>query len=402
MKKLLLLVPVLLLGLGWLFYRQKSVPPEVPFARVTRETLISTLATNGKVEPVEWVAILAERSGIVEALRAERGARVQRGAPLAELSAGDARAELAAAEQRRGQAEAALQILQRGGRASDLAAIEGETARVRMELDTARKEQASLARLADKQAATRQEVIEAGRRVQAAELQLQELAAKRAALVDQADQAAAKARLEEAVTAVETARRHLEKAIIRAPIDGVVYETQARLGSFLNPGDPVAKVGRIDKVRVRVYVDEPELGRVAAGMPVAITWDALQGRRWQGTVEKLPSEITALGARQVGEVICVIDNPGRDLLPGTNVNAEIRSRVAEHVLAIPREALRREGSEPGVYVLQGDKIAWRKIAIGISSITRTEVLQGLTEGEAVALPTDAALAVGASVRPVFR
>jgi len=403
MKKLLwLLVLVLLLALGWLMYRRGSAPPEVPFARVTRGTLVSTLVTNGKVEPVEWVSVLAERSGVVRTLRAERGARVQRGDVLVELGVEDTQADLAAAEARAAQARAELRLFEAGGRASERAALASETANARMDLEVARKERDALARLVEKQAGTRQELTEAARRVERAELQLSELDKRRAALVDSSDRAVAEAKLREAETVIARARVQLEKAAIRSPISGVVYETEVRVGSFLSPGQAVAKVGRTDKVRVRLYVDEPELGRVAPAMPVAITWDALQGRQWQGTVERMPAEVTALGSRQVGEVISVIGNPGGELLPGTNVNAEIRSREAAGALSIPREALRREAGQTGVFLLQGDRVAWRKVAIGISSITRIQVTQGLAEGDAVALPTDAPLAVGAPVRPVFR
>ncbi|MFB3779420.1 MAG: efflux RND transporter periplasmic adaptor subunit [Bryobacteraceae bacterium] len=403
MKKLLVvLLAGLIVAAGLLLYRERNRPPEVPFARAVRETLVSALVTNGKVEPVEWLAALAERAGVVEVFRAERGRRVSRGDVLLELDAAEARTELAAAEARVAEARAALQLFERGGRAAELAGLEGDRERARMELEAARKDHASLERLAARQAATRQEVDEAARRMESAELRLRDLAKRASALADPSDRAAAEARLREAETAVELARRRLEKAVVRAPASGVIYETQARPGSFLNPGDAIAKVGRIDRVRVRVYVDEPELGRVAPGMSVTITWDGLQGRRWQGTVERMPAEITALGTRQVGEVVCAIDNPGSELLPGANVNAEIRSRVADNALSIPREALRRRGDDAGVLLLQGGRVAWRKIRTGISSVTRTEVLEGLAEGDAVALPTETALTDGAPVRAVFR
>jgi len=38
----------------------------------------------------------------------------------------------------------------------------------------------------------------------------------------------------------------------------------------------------VERLRVRVFVDEPELGRVQEGQPVTIGWDALPGRAWQG------------------------------------------------------------------------------------------------------------------------
>ncbi len=402
MKKLLLLLPVLALALAGWMYSRRIAPLPVPFAKASRETLISTLITNGKVEPLEWAPVLAERTGVIETLRVHVGSRVARGDVVAELSAQDAKSDLIAAEARLGQARAELQVLNQGGRASDLATLDGDVAVARAELAAAEKDRAALDRLAEKQAATKQEAADAARRVERAQLQIQVLEKKRAALVGQADKVSAQAKVVESETAVEVARRRLDQAAVRAPIGGVVYDIGARAGAYLNPGDQVAKVGQTDKVRVRVYVDEPELGRVAAGMPVAITWDALPGRQWHGVVERMPSEIAALGSRQVGEVACVIENPGRELPPGANVNAEIRSRVAQGALSIPREALHRQGSEAGVFLLQGQRIVWRKVTLGLSTIDRAQVLEGLAEGDAVALPSDATLTNGAAVNPVLR
>ncbi len=403
MKKLLaLLVPAVLLWPGWLLYRQRTARPEVPFTRVVRETLVSAVVTNGRVEPVEWAPVVAERSGVLRTLRAVQGARVARGEVVAELGVEDARAGLAAVEARAAQVRAELRLLEQGGRASDLAALASEADAARLELETARKDRDSLARLVEKQAAPRHELIGAERRIQRAELQLADLARRRAALVDAADRAAAEARLREAEAAMDRARLQLEQASIRSPISGVIYQTEVREGDFVSAGQVLARAGRTEKVRVRVYVDEPELGRVAPGMPVSITWDALQGRRWEGLVERMPTEVAALGSRQVGEVLCVIGNPGGELPPGANVNAEIRSSQAAGALSIPREALRREGVRTGVFLLDGDRVVWRPVAVGISSVTRIQVAEGLAEGDAVALPTEAPLAGGLPVRAVFR
>ena len=109
----------------------------------------------------------------------------------------------------------------------------------------------------------------------------------------------------------------------------------------MNPGDPVAKVGKLDRVRVTVYVDEPDMGKVHKGEAVIITWDALPGHRWKGEVDKLPTQVVPLGTRQVGEVGCVIENPDRDLLPNANINADIQAAVVPGALVLPKEAFRR-------------------------------------------------------------
>jgi len=233
------------------------------------------------------------------------------------------------------------------------------------------------------------------------ELAIAGLEKRRTSLVAKTDVAAAQARLRDAEVALELAQQRVAQSVVRAPISGVVYGLAVRSGAYLNIGDLVANVGRMDRLRVRVYVDEPELGRVAEGQPVTITWQALPGRRWQGAVARKPTSIEALGSRQVGEVLCTIENPGRELIPGTNVDAEIRTAVVENALVIPRETLRHDANGDYVLVLQGDTVDRRPVKPGTSSVTLVQVSEGLSESDAVALPSDIALKPGDRVTAVM-
>ena len=174
-----------------------------------------------------------------------------------------------------------------------------------------------------KNAATQAELTTARNAARQAQQQIDSLERRRSALVSQPDLRAAEARVAEAQAGVSAASRRLSQTLVRSPISGTVYSLDVKAGSYIEPGAPVAKVGKLDRVRVAVYVDEPELGRVAKGMPVTISWDALPGRTWKGEVESVPLQVVPLGTRQVGEVVCVIENSDRSLIPGTNVNAEI-------------------------------------------------------------------------------
>ena len=208
--------------------------------------------------------------------------------------------------------------------------------------------------------------------------------------------------MQQAESAAAVAQTNLDLNVIRAPMDGTVYDFDLKQGSYVNPGDPIAKVGRLDRVRVTVYVDEPDLGRVRPGELVVITWDALPGHQWRGKVDKLPAQIVPLGTRQVGEVGCVIENPDRDLLANANINADIQATVVENAIAIPKEAIRRQGSDTGVLTLDGDRVVWRKVTLGISTYTKSQVISGLKDGDAVALPLEKPIQSGARVRPVFQ
>jgi HlyD family secretion protein len=393
----LVLVVVAALAL-WIF-KVKSEPPKIGFASATRETLIDMLATNGKAEPAEWVAVRSEVEGAVERVAVQKGQSVAKGAVLAQLDATAARADLSAAEARIEQTRAELSVIQAGGRASDIAEIDGSLAKARLELRGAQREAESLQRLIDKQAATPYEMAAVKERIAQAQVQIASLEQRKAALVPKTDRIVAQARLHDAEVAADLARRRAAQSTIVSPLAGVVYSLEARVGAFLSPGGAVASVGKLDRMKVLVYVDEPELGRVRAGMPVVITWDARPGKQWAGTVDKVPTEIMTLGTRQVGEVVCMVDNPGQELLPGTNVNAAIRSQVVENALTIPKETLRRENNQSGVLLLDGDHLTWRPVKLGASSVTRIQVLEGLKDGDRLALPTDRPIKSGDTVQP---
>jgi multidrug efflux pump subunit AcrA (membrane-fusion protein) len=399
MKRLLWLLPLIAIG-GLLYWieKRRSAPPIVPFTEARRERLVSLLRTNGKVEPVEWAGVRAGREGLVSRIPVSKGDTVAAGAVLAEIDASETHTELAAAEAKVTEAKAQLEILLAGGRLREIAEINGQIERARVDLEAARKDLDALTRLVEKKAATAHSRDQAAERVRQISTEINTLEKRRNSLVSPQDRTAAEARVRESENAVQLARRRLDLSIIHAPMAGMVYQIDVRKGDYVRPGDPVAHMGRLERVKVFVLVDEPELGSVRKGLPVTITWDALAGKQWSGEVDRLPTHIVALGSRQVGEVICLIDNADRALLPGTNVNAEIRLHVVENALTIPKESLRREHNETGVFVLEGSKLAFRKLRLGAASITRLEVVEGLRDGDRVALPADFPLTDGLVVR----
>ena len=385
----------------WKLEDQRGRPPQIAFARALRENISSLVSTNGKVEPVESGAARAERSGAVKRILIQHGQHVESGQTLVELDSSDAQAELKTAEARQAAIRAELQILSQGGRAADRAAIDTAIDKARLELKIAQDNYATAVRLRDKKAGTEIEVRTSKEAVDRAQAQIQALQQQRASLVTPADHGGAEARLDEAKTAAQLAEARIRMSVVKAPISGMVYQFDLKPGAYLNAGDLVASIGRMDHVHVKVYVDEPDLGRVLKGMPVTITWDALPGRQWKGTVDRTPTEIVTMGARQVGEVTCDIKNPDMDLKPGTNVNAIILSETVENAITIPKEAIHREKGQTGVYLLEGDHIRWRTITQGVNNTTRTQVKE-LKDGDAVALPSEKPLKDGAVVEPVVQ
>ena len=394
MKKwLVLLLAIAAAVIGWGFLR-KNAPLKVTFTQVKRQKLVSTLPTNGKAEPIEWQPVRVETSGVVARLAVQEGQTVAKDAVLAEMRDPALQADIDAAQAKVEESRANLAALEAGGRPADLAEIDNSLARDRFDLQKAQNDLAVLRRLEQKSAATPFDVQTASDKVRQLEIAIAGLEKRRTSLVARPDVDAAKARLQDAESALDLARRRAAQSVVRAPMAGEVYGLAVRQGAYLNTGDLVANIGRLDRLRVRVYVDEPLLGRVAEGDPVTIRWEALPGKEWKGTVVHMPTSIQPLGSRQVGEVICIIENPGRDLIPGTNIDAEIRSAVVDNALVIPKEALHHDAGGDYVLLRQGDTVQRRAVKTGNSTVTLVQITEGLAEGDQVAMPGSAALKSG--------
>ena len=76
-------------GGAWYAVTLRNQPPELAFAHVVRESITSSVPTNGKVEPIEWAEARTERPGPVEKILVQRGALVAQGASLIELDSSE-------------------------------------------------------------------------------------------------------------------------------------------------------------------------------------------------------------------------------------------------------------------------------------------------------------------------
>ncbi|MEZ5403544.1 MAG: efflux RND transporter periplasmic adaptor subunit [Bryobacteraceae bacterium] len=387
----------LLGGIVWLALRDDP-PAEVNFARVYRGRLVSRLVTNGRIEAGEAVMVSMPRDGRIVRVAVKEGARVAAGGAIAQLDTSDLQTELAAARARLAEAKDAVRLAGSGPGRTARAEIDAAIERSRRDRDDAAAKIPGLERLVAKEAAPRSELSQMRERVRALDLEIEGLRKRRESTPPDSSREPAEARVRESEAAISEFEGRLAQSTVRTREGGVVYELTIRNPGVARAGETIARVGKVDPVKALIYVDEPELGRVTTGMAVRITWDGQPNREWTAAVTRMPSQIVALNSRQVGEVECEVANADGMLLPGANVNAELVTKVSEGVLLAPTGAIRRAGSETGVWVLSGERIEWRAVTIGGSSATETEIISGVSDGESVALGAYDSLRAGDRVR----
>jgi len=404
-----ILVFLLLAGIvAFLLVRLSGRQPVAKISATTpvRRNIVASISSNGKVEPIAPVAVRAQLDTFVTKLHISEGQSVKKGQLLLELNVKDAASQLAAAKARLLRAQDDLRVAIAGGRKDEAARINGDLAKAQAERDRLQRNHDSLTRLLAEGAATQDELTANDLSLEKMHAEVNKLAAAKKEFDRQAnlDESRSSLAVQQAQSEVAALEDKVQQGRIRAAIDGTLYAMPVHEGDFVKVGDLLAEMADLHKVRVRAFIDEPEMGALEPDEPVKITWDALPNRVWEGKTEIIPKQVVARGLRNVGELLCSVGNDKLELLPNTNVNVRINLKERRNVLSVTRGAVETENSQRYVFVVQDgvgqSRLERRLIQVGIADATNYEVVSGLREGEVVALPGDVELHDGMRVRVV--
>lgn len=191
---------------------------------------------------------------------------------------------------------------------------------------------------------------------------------------------------------------NLERTTIEAPISGVLNELPLEIGELAAPGDVVAQIVVIDRVKVVVNVPERDIDYLRVGD----TAEILVGPE-QRTV--VPGEITFISAMadratNTTRVEITVDNHDRQLRSGRIVRARLTRRVLEDALMIPLEAVIPLERGYVVYVVQGEQAERREVELGLLRGSAVQVTDGLVAGDRLIVKGHRYVAPGQQVQVV--
>ncbi len=353
-----------------------------------RAELVSTVSTNGLVEPVRNFPFYCPLATTVRSIAVQQGDHVRAGQTLMQLDDVTARARVATAESGLRGAEVNLEAIRQGGTLEERQSLTSNVTRAQLDLAQARRELASLEKLQATGAASTSEVDASRQRVSLAEDGLHTLEARQRTRYAPSELQRAMAAVADAEANLAAARVVLEKTTVRATGDGTVYSIVVSTNDFVEEGKLLLQMANLDEVRVRSYFDEPEIGRLAVGQKIRIVWDARPGHEWHGHIVQVPSTIVTYGTRNVGEVLVAIDrdlsDPKDGLLPETHVTVTVTTSSAPNTLTVPREALHSEDGKPYVFRVVGGSLERTPVTIGTPNLTQVPIASGLSDGDVVA------------------
>jgi len=379
-----------------------QTPLKVRAVAVLRGPIRSLVSTNGKVEPIQNFEAHAPIGTTVKRLLVKEGDHVRKGQLLLQLDDDDIRTQAAHAQAQIKAAQANQSALKTGGTQEEVLTLNAQLIKARAARDVAQRNLDAFHRLQQQGAASPGEVRHAEETLQSAQADVTLLEQKQKDRYSAPEVASTEAQAASAQAAYDDAVNALGKSSVRAPFDGVVYSLPVKPGAFVQTGDLLLQEADLSHILVRAFVDEPDIGRLQTGEKVEVTWDAVPGRIWTGTVNSVPSTVKPRGNRNVGETTCLIDNQDLRLLPNINVGVTIVAAEHNNVLTLQRDAMHVDDTTPYVFRIVGDRLKRQTIAFSLQNLTRVEITSGLSEGDTVALPAEEPkpLADGAPVKVV--
>ena len=386
------LAVITLAAVGWggsrMFGSSANIP-DSQLANVERGTMLRSVVATGKIEPITKVEIKSKANGIIEALPVEIDQRVEAGQVLVELDKANLMAHVRE-----------LRATLLAARAAELGAqAQFEKSRVEAEgpdVEFARRTHERATSLFQQKLIAQSELDQARTNIDLAENR--QKAAQSQLAIAKARVSEAAANVAQTQAAADRAEEELTNATIRAPIRGTILARDVEVGSpvssILNMGaaaTPVVTMGDISKVFVRGKVDETEIGNLRLDQPARITVETFKDRTFQGKV----TQISPMGVERDNvtnfEVRVSIDNPGNQLKANMTANAEIVLEERPNSLIVPEAAISYDAKRnASVDLLDRSARTGRRrvpIKVGISNGTRTQVLEGLKEGDKVVLPS---------------
>jgi HlyD family secretion protein len=354
---------------------------------IERGDIARSVVATGKVQPLAKVELKSKASGIVKQIFVNYADSVRKGQVLVELdkeeleaAMREARASLVAAQAAEQSAEATYERIKVEAEGPDVKFLKAS-----MERAHKLHEDGLIA----------QAVLEDSEKAYQLALNRQTVALRNIS-VSRAELARAKAQVAQAQATLERAEEDLRNSTIVSPMDGLVLSRDVEVGdavsSILILGSQatlVMTLGDVSEVYVKGKVDEADIGKVYLGQPARIVVESFKDKKFEGKVTRISPMGVEKDNVTTFEVRVSIQNPTGELKANMTANAEILLEEKHNVLLIPEAAVvydRERHTTVEIPDPKADK-GRRKLTVklGISNGVKTEVLDGLREGQQVIL-----------------
>ncbi len=205
--------------------------------------------------------------------------------------------------------------------------------------------------------------------------------------------------MEMAEAALQTARKQLRDTEVKSPIPGVVAQRYIELGTAVMPGDRIAKVIDLSRVKISVGIAETGIGDIRAGQKVSVIADGAPGERFDGTIYTMAPEAD-VSTRTFPVEILVPNDSRMSLRAGMAAQVRIITATIDDALMVPQDALLGEGAERFVYRIEAGSAHRADVRTGRSQGNNVLITDGLNPGDRIVVVGHRQLSDGVKIKIV--
>ena len=353
--------------------KETSPPKQVKVVRVIDTPLERTTAALGSLVAFDQATISVKVPGRLRSITVDLGSLVQRGQLIAQIEPQDYHLRVQQAEAAVAQARVRLGLPATGANDNIDQEQTSLVRQARVLADEALANRDRLAALLEQGITPRAQVdtAEASYKVALSRLEdaREEIHNRRAVLVQRRSE-------------FEIARQQLADVSVYAPFEGAIQEKRASVGEYLAAGAPLATIVRMDPLRLRAEVPEREVPNIRVGQTVRVTTEG-DPNVYTGRIARLSPSITPQNRMLMVEA--EVKNTSGALRPGSFARAEIVTDDRGMSLTVPTRAIINFAGIEKIIVVKDGKAVEKSITTRRRTTEWTEVVSGVTVGEAVVL-----------------
>jgi len=366
--------------------KQDTGPVPVRVAPVRARDVQRSVEGVGTLFPFEEAVVSAEIEGRVDEVKVDLGDNVTAGQLMVHISDEEQRYMLAQMEaQMRGGLER-LGLKDEKDKVRDIRETP-EPRRARADLVDAEQRLQRVRNLVDQGIASRADLDQAEARFKSLQAAYDSTLTTVRTMIQEVDRFRAQ---------LDMQRKKLRDAKVLAPFAGAVKERQVTVGQYVRANTPLLTLVRVDPLRLRLEVPERMAPWIRNGQIVDVAIEAYQDRKFRGEVWRISPMVDQ--SKRTFVVEAKVANSNGELKPGSYARARVPTEKVERIRLIPSRAVQYVFGTNKAYVVKNDTIEARDLKLGDRFDQDVEVLEGLEEGEQVALTQLARLDTGAKVR----
>ncbi|MBI5084891.1 MAG: efflux RND transporter periplasmic adaptor subunit [Acidobacteria bacterium] len=367
--------------------KKESGPVAVRTAKVSTRTILRTVDGVGALFPYDEAIISAEVEGRLEQIAADLGDSVSQGQVLARISDEEQRYLVAQQEAQLRQSLERLGLRDEKDRIADIREAP-DVRRARADLNETESRYKRVRELVDQGIGPQSDLDQAQARFQAAQAAYDQTLNQTRNLIQEVERFKA---------TLDLQRKKLRDTTVRAPFAALVKDRQAVIGAFVRSNSPLFTLVKIDPVRLRIEVPERLSPWVRVGQKAEVSVEAFADRTFEGKVWRISPTVDQNKRTFVVEAL--IQNPKQELKPGSYARARLATDRSETIRVVPTRAVNYVLGTNKAYVVKDDStIEVRDVKIGDRLPQEVEILEGVQDGETVAVSGLSRLDSGAKVR----